>query len=718
MLSLSKNAFLFSLFGLCSPSLLSQTTPLPDPGTRSMEQVWIHPAETPAVTELHQHVEIGYKLRMDERRRIDDYLKGRAVPKALNPFDPQDLSFETLFVHTSAEGDTLDIEKRYGFYYREYERDFSSPTPDDWKHRERNTPFQVRTRFTPQKTGQWSATSYVVIKQTDTVYTKSTTFQVVRSQRPGFLELGESKRFFTQNDETFFPVGQNLPWPTCSNEIDGLCDSIYCAGREAWCHARVMGPYGFEVYEREMAALKNAGANYMRMLIAPWNLEIEFEKLNNYSDRLHCAWETDRILEQAEELGILIHFNLQVHYPLEDPSVYAMFHWDYGDLECSPWDEPYCYFDELNLKSPEEFLRSEEAKRHYQNRLRYLIARYGYSTSVGVFELFSEANNIGNGPVIGDDCKAVPGAPYSNPYSNQLGYAELVGDWQKEMARYIKEDLGHDNHLLAVNYTGLPAIDAGDDSYYSPHIDVMTWNYYNAAISKYSGVPEILDSFQKTGKRSRGGYPFVRKPMLFSEIGPGADVFRCDQDLRWKKAAWTSSLAGCAATAINWNNQHDTLLWRTLGNIHDFMKPIPLDEGNFVGFSDVRKDQYADLIGVRSTEGANQAYGLIHNRTINFYTRWKQAEKGCTDPESLKGLVLFDYNMTARDILPANGGNKLSVNGLGIFRRYTVTYRNSETMEVISKQVLSSGVNGRIRMEHPPMSKDGNAMILFEIKPL
>ncbi|MFM1931671.1 MAG: hypothetical protein RL226_974, partial [Bacteroidota bacterium] len=602
------------------------------------------------------------------------------------------------------------------FYYREYERDMSDPNPDNWKHIERHTPFQMRGRFTPTSEGQWWVEARIITKG-ETMKVSKTSFTVVGSNLPGFVEVGTSKRFLSRDGKTLFPVGQNLPWPSCHKDFDSTCTKIYCAGSEAWCHSRIMGPYGFEVYEREMQALADAGGTWFRMLIAPWNLEIEFEELNNYYDRLHCAWETDRILENAQKMNLLVQFNLQVHYPLENPSSYSMLQWDFGDLPCYPWDNPYCYADELNLKEPIDFLRSKEAQYHYKNRLRYLIARYGYSTSIAVMELFSEANNINNDPNVSEDCVVGAGEPKLPYYNRNNELPPAISQWQKEMTSFIKSGLNHRDHLLGVSYTGLPSFTRGDSSFYHPSVDVACWNDYTIAVNKYSRSLDLVHNFQD--KRQRGKFtnfdpPAIGKPMMLSETGPGiAEIEYCDGNIRWIKAAWLSTFTGMAATPANWSMDHHPDLWKHFRNIHLFMKDIPLDEEAWESVKEVRKDNKAEVLALRSGSGENRLIGAVHNKTVNFYTR-RTGEDPCGNLDVV-GLYMPDELRKAETLTSGKGSKKLALSSLGPFSNYTIEWIDPLSLKVVQKTEKSASLSGKLVLDFPDLSSDGLPFLLFRI---
>lgn len=714
-------ALLFFLFGL--PAGYAQTTPLPDPRTDALTLVWMHPSATPAITEVNRHLEVGFRLDMEHRRMIDNFLDKRNVPEVMNPFDPEHLDAVATFERIDpASGQVIERHERIAFWYREYERDYSSEDPNEWTHRELENRFQMRARFTPENTGIWRVQVNLNDRWGRSTTTNQTFFEVVDATNAGFLKVGETGRFFVRDGASFFPVGQNLPCPSCHPEVDPTCEQIDCAGKEPWCQGKVMGPYGFQVFEDEMSALANVGGNYMRFLITPWNLEIEFEELNNYDQRMHCAWETDRLLEHAENLGILLHFNMQIHYNLENPSIYGMWHWDFDDLECYPHDDAYCYTRELELQSPLDFLQSERALKHYKNRIRYMIARYGHSTAIGVFELFSEANNIGQGYETNERCGNDKSKPRNKPYQSDDAYPPAVAKWHRELARFIKEDLKHDQHIIAVNYTGRPDYVRGDDSFYSPHVDLATYNYYNLAVGKYYNAYRHVGRFHYRDPRkmiTNERPPAINKPLMFSETGPGfSGVERCDSDLRWIKSVWLSAFTGTAGTAMNWSNQFDFELWRHLGDLQRMMKPYDFDGKRFEPQGVVSSDETFDLVALVAGKGPKEAIGALHNRTVNFYTRSTRAHRSCRDTAALNNLVLFPQYMTASDRLYQRRERVSRIENMGIFRRYIVQFYDPIERVFFDRVEVRSGLSGGLNIPHPPFRADGSPIYIFTVERL
>src|SRR5690606_16728613 len=71
--------------------------------------------------------------------------------------------------------------------------------------------------------------------------------------------------------------------------------------------------------------------------------------------------------------------------------------------------------------TPEEFFTLKESRDKYKNRLRYIVARWGYATSIGAWEFFNEIDN----------------AAFSEEDSVIISH-DAIADWHREMAAYLK----------------------------------------------------------------------------------------------------------------------------------------------------------------------------------------------------------------------------------------------------------------------------------------
>lgn len=520
------------------------------------------------------------------------------------------------------------------------------------------------------------------------------------------MRVGDNKRYFRIEDEPFFPVGQNLESPYWGY---GSFDTGYFAK-----------PFHWDEYYGELTDLKNNGANYFRYLVCPWSSEIEFEEVGNYSteNRMAFAWEFDRLLDTCKSLDMRMHYNMQIHYAFEAPSLYTtFFDWikfgdEYNDnpYPCSvPDDEGYCYRNFLDSENPTDFFSSQEAQNYYKKRLRYMIARWGYSTNIAVMELYSEVNNFGNvnpkgGPndLNYSECKFYPdsaglGSFYYRPYvDSSTTYCPIINSWQESMCQYIKDSLYHTDHPLAVNYTG-PPNDALDPTYQSPYVDVATYNNYGRSVEKaklnYDNVEgiyhDLLDPY------------FIPKPFMHSEYGPGEGVGSIQQ-AKYKKALYYTPFIGLAGSGINWDWQENEFgVWSFINPIREFMEGIPLDEENWIpGQPVISSDNKIEVYFLRSEmiNDNRKVAGVIGNRTYNYYTQ--SILFGDTIGLELPNLGIYEipidvsyFDLTDPLIIP-------NVSNL-IVSPFQINWYNAQTGLPIDTTITLTNASGELELEYP-----------------
>ncbi len=626
----------------------------------------------------------------------------------INPFDPKQIDIQ--FDFWKPDG-TSRVEhfKRFGFYY-------SAFSHQSGKVISSGTAYNLRGRFTPKELGKWKCNAIVIFGK-DTLKSNTLNFECVTNSdsKKGFLSISENKKYFKVKDSSFFPVGQNIPWPG-----------------DIWYNSKATLPHReYEQYHRLIKQFATGGGNYFRMLITPWTYDIEFETLGNYSHRMSNAWELDQLINFSEEEDLKIHFNMLLHGVLENPSVYTITNWDwpaydspvYGDKTCvDPEDKGFCYGRELALASPIEFFTSEEAKRFYKNKLRYIIARWGYSTSIGVLELLSEVNNLGQQGNLQNNGNGCPNiGTVTSPYRDSSNVVpKIVLGWQNEMAKYIKEELEHDNHPIAVSYTGQPDIKNGDLSYYSPYIDIATYNAYSfdKKQNKYARLLEELISYRKTklqisnsilrkedSRRSVG----IDKPFMLSEIGSGMTA--CDDNVIWKQSIFLSPFTGLSGVAMPWlnyNNNQD--LWRYFGFVNQFMNAIDLSKGKWTSDYKASKSKKVELYHLVSEE--REVIGVINNKTYNYFTM-KENCKACFCSKD----SVVSYLRELENIKSDQKENQLSLKKMGSFKKYNASFYNPLTgIEISSSNEIKSSLFGQLIIPYPELLKKERPFVYFKLE--
>jgi len=131
-----------------------------------------------------------------------------------------------------------------------------------------------------------------------------------------------------------------------------------------------------------MGRMVKNGENYTRIWMIHWNIALEwsggeYPGLGHY--HLGKAKWFDEILELAEKYGIYIMLCLESFNNLRISQPYPAYD-----------SNPYAKENGGMLQKPEQFFTNPEARRLFKQRLRYLVARYSYSTNILCWEFWNE----------------------------------------------------------------------------------------------------------------------------------------------------------------------------------------------------------------------------------------------------------------------------------------------------------------------------------------
>lgn len=612
--------------------------------------------------------EIGINLPNEIEQRIQEFIYyGDSSINGINPYLEWELNAEATFVHKST-GYTKKID---GFYFQDYERNTLSGIKNNWHWDSVPTSHHIRFRYAPEKTGIWNVSIEVKLEDS-TIYSYCPFMfnATPNTDNDGYVKIANNNRVLEKNGDLFFPVGQSLPW--ADDESTGL----YGINGGAYT-INPVNPWSFtDKMEPQIQTLDNFGADYFRLILNPAAMDIEFEEVGNYTDRLKYAWEIDSIINNAEEKDMYIHFNMLIHFNFWNISSYHRFAWDWGS-STSLTNPPGYYEDVINPcygyrtkfgigeNEATKFFSDENCKKYYKQKLRYLISRYGYSTHIALFELLSEPGNAcqrykedtinlttSQLPTI----KRIPG-PYGDPYSYDPVHQTEMAKWHEEMAKYIKNDLGHTEHLIAANYAVrwdsvaqlLVGPPANDYTFDVPEIDVMTVNHYpGKGIQVYHNFTEILDQIANN-------HP--GKPLILSETGP-LEEDGCDNGNTYRKEAWMSAFTGVAGFCIyNFRNPSH---YEVLGDINQFFKSHQEIEDIFL--SDGWTHHYIGDNGPNSAASRKEAnfvrgysspyafsdvttVGVVSNMTNNRITNAAIGDTVCSDSLNIPTPLLTKSNL-------------------------------------------------------------------------
>lgn len=680
--------------------------------------LWCAPLDTPGNVGQFEKVEIGVRLDSLVSNQVLNHVFRREGDK-INPFNPEEIDvYADFWVQSGAVW--YGPIRMNAFYFQDYTR-----TTKGWALNASEDLFRIR--FTPEYIGRWRCKVSAKLKNEEPFSFEEFTFETIPSESKGFVRVGDHKRFLREGEDPFFPIGQNLTGPNNPNHT------------LEW-NNKTASPSDYIDFLKSMSDLANAGGNYFRYIVSPWQTEIEFEELGNYADRMPNAWEFDQILEHAKELDLKLHLNLAMHYTFEAPNGYAMTDWDWsaqGD-DLNPSNSPcfrdddkgYCYRNELDLVNPQDFLTDSLAMVYYKRRLRYMVARWGYSTNIAVMELLSEANNFGNESII--EVKTINGkyGCYTLPDTANLAdspYKDFPAliipklmSWQIEMCRYLKEDLGITQHPLAVSYTGEPDFVHGDSTYYSPYVDIATFNNYGLSINKFEKNYLIVSKKYHDNKSDF----YLDKPFMHSEYGPGGAITNCDEGIRFVKTVNLTPFTGLAGSGINWHfHWNEDSMWNYLRPVQELLDSIPFDAENWqTGEPIVMKDQSVEVMYLYrpKVEGRSKAVGVVSNRTFNFYTGGiDEAEGTCKDDSLNTELQENPLYLLPMDYKFEDLKKTIKLNGMGASKAYQIEWFNALTGDFLGEYSVSSTIWGKVELAYPGILS-GNTespMLFFRIRP-
>ncbi len=592
----------------------------------------------------------------------------------INPFLEWEIRVHALVRTVDASNQTLLQERTIeAFYYRDFQ-----PTSIGEIHWTPTTSqiYPFRLRFTPDMEGQAYVKFFIERPNQQTLETQFYRLNVDDLGTPGYVTVGQSGRFLKRDGGTFFPVGRNHSGPTCFNCENGI----------GYPNGMTFGPYSRKVFPPEayhnfladMEAHHNNGSRYFRLMSHPYTLEIEYERLGNYTDRLHIAHEIDKIFEQAEALDMMIHWNLQYHSSLSKTAPYYMNKWDWTKQNACDYVPPlesdpgYCYSSDLGLLEPIDFLTNQTALQYYEQRLRYIFSRWGYSTNFAVAEFMNEADNFGADFSYDEPTNGCTYDEYQkyNPYTGKIRSGPNgvnsssvtpkgaeIGNWLKRMAEYVRSpDKLDQRQLIAVNYTGgssfIDNIDPasgvlrnefGDDAISSPFVDMLSFHSYSNDPNRFYNTTNGIRVIHQNMMAKLGKH----KPIMFSEGGVGDDNLECGltngRDVGWIRTLMASAFTGAAGAAMPWDYQFDRgdpTTWGSQLSVYQsylsmYMNGIDLDGQNWKPFNSERADKRAEMLYLVRGDGT-QATGFIGNRTYNFYTAAQE--------NNLTGTSCYDFD--------------------------------------------------------------------------
>jgi Domain of unknown function (DUF5060)/Secretion system C-terminal sorting domain len=350
-----------------------------------------------------------------------------------------------------------------------------------------------RVRFTPNEVGNW--TYSLTFQDAGGLSTASMgTFNCTNSNKKGFVRRQLGKNYFKfDNNTQFIPIGQNVCWYGNNNKLGD--------------------------YKNWLDKMTLNKSNFFRLWFTWWSIELEWTTGNGFSYgglknyKQDHAFELDWLMDYAAQNGLYMDICLQNHGQIAQNGANAQ------------WaTNPYNAALGGMCASPTDFWTNASAKNTYKNKLRYILARWGYSPNIACWELFNEMNLTQNHSILAN----------KNNASN----------WAIEMAQFLKSN-DPNQHLISNSYTN--TLD-GNAVWTDPNFDWVQTHIYNTTAVLDEEVANLAT--EMTSK--------YNKPYQVGEFGiyvndPSNITATNDpQAVHFHNTMWASLFSGAAGPASTW----------------------------------------------------------------------------------------------------------------------------------------------------------------------
>ncbi len=395
-----------------------------------------------------------------------------------NPYNYDEIRVAAVF--TAPDGQTTAVD---GFYMQDYvlanaQTGALSPVG--------NGNFKVR--FSPNQTGAWKYTLSCTNASGTGAYPEQT-FQVMPVTSPknkGFVRGNQSNYLHLDNGEQLITVGENIGWQNGNPYVD---------------------------YNNWLTHLTDNGGNFFRLWQCSWGLGIEWKNgvsgytgLRQYKQTsgFYQDWMFDFCAETGVYVQLCLHNHGQVSTQVNPEWVNSPYNAANGGPCANTWD----------------FFTNASARSHVKNRLRYIVARWGYARSILNWELFNEVD-----------------------WTDQFAQRKSdVASWHQEMAAYLKQ-IDPYKHLVSSSY----AQDFYDPQVWNqPDIDFTQTHYYintaNLERALVGGTRKYLMDFDKPNLNGE-----------FGLTGSGDQLGNLDPNgIYFHNALWATLFGGGLGTGLSW----------------------------------------------------------------------------------------------------------------------------------------------------------------------
>lgn len=377
-----------------------------------------------------------------------------------------------------------------------------------------------RARFAPGEYGTYTY-YFAYTSANDESITATSNFEVSSSLSDGFLHINDQWTFKFDSGRPFRGIGENVGWEARSHE-----DPKY-------------------TYDYLLPSIAKNGANFFRTWMCAWDLPIAWKKVKD-TDRYTNSDEyfhpqgirrMDELIDLCDSLGLYVMLAMDYHGAL---------------IPGGGWED-----NSYNVKNggpaadPTDFFVNPEARKMSKNKLRYLVARWGYSTQIGAWEFFNEIDNAVFGR---NDSTLIP--------------HDAVTSWHEEMSAYLKAIDPYD-HIITTSVSHRDI----EGMFQLKDIDLVQRHIYRHT----DKIPGLINSFGDE----------YQKPFIWGEFGYEWDwnkdfsTMVAEKNYDYKRGLWYGLFNPTPVLPMTWwweffDEQNMTPYFQGVRLISDLM----LEEGS------------------------------------------------------------------------------------------------------------------------------------------
>jgi hypothetical protein len=537
------------------------------------------------------------------------------VPSVANPFD-QKLIRVTASI-TRPDGSAFSTD---AFWYQEYKLQNINGQRSTMKV---GNP-AWRFTFSSTLAGTYTAKVEALVagqKVAEQTYTVATSYQTIPKVKVDGIS-------FVRGGKPFVPIAYNIAWANRFEEIDK--------------------------YEQWFSQASKAGVNVARVWMASWSLGIEWTDtgLGDYTKRLDRAWLLDQVflIAAKHSIGInLVFINHGAFSTSTNPEWYS---------------NPYNSSNGGPISNAGEFATNEIAWKFWEQRVRYIVARYAAYPSLFTWEWWNEVNYT---PISGEDLKA----------------------WTiKSNAILDKTD----------PYRTLRT------SSWSSAASLQDWSSLDYAVTHVYDASDPIKSLTVQADALRAAVP--NKPILVGEMGSGTvseDPFSDPKGLHLHNSQWAATFVGFGSPASYWwwDTYVDPLnLWPITTGLTKLIKDL-----------DVARMKPERISGFPSSS----VLTLASDSTVIGWIRHNNFDRSAKTQQLLEAAIAsLKTKKPMKTVFPdptSKGGNlKVPVAKAG---KFSVSYFNTFTGASLGKQTVST-TNQMLSIKVPKFTGD----LAFRIEPV